>query len=242
MLLQLPPPTLLGWTRRGRPIYTIAGGAPDDPPVTAAPGAVGVVTPPAPPVPTTGTFTQDDLTRLAAREKAQGERAGEKAGGRKLAEQLGLDPDTFDAAAVRKILEGQRTAELEKLSEADKAKADAQADRAAAAADRAAALAERLAGRKERVLRAAGVPDGKGLAVAVSALEITLDDDDATVTAAVAALQGDIPGLFAPGAPRVPGAPGGAPTGTPPRQTPNGDKYEAGAARARALIPAPVSA
>ena len=242
MLLQLPPPTLLGWTRRGRPIYTIAGGAPDDPPGSAVPGAVGVVTPPVPPVPTPpSTFTQDDLTRFLAKEKAQGERAGEKAGARKIAEQLGLDPDTFDAAAVRKILDGQRTAEEAKLSDADKANAAAQADRAAAAADRAAALAERLASRKERVLRSAGVPDGKGLAVAVSALDISLDDDDATVNAAVAALQGDIPGLFAPGAPRVPGAPGGAPTGTPPRQQPNGDKYEAGAARARALN-APVSA
>ena len=241
MLPQLPPPTLLGWTRRGRPIYTIAGGAPDDPPGPPVPGAVGVVTPPAPPVSVPVTFTQDDLTRLAAREKAQGERAGEKTGMRKIAELLGLDPDTFDVAAVRKILDGQRNAEEAKLSDADKAKAAAQTDREAAAADRAAALNERLAGRKERVLRAAGVPEGKGLAVAAAALDIAFDDDDATVNAAVTALQGDIPGLFAPGAPRVPGAPGGAPTGTPPRQQPNGDKYEAGAARARALN-APVSA
>ena len=239
MLPQLPPPTLLGWTRRGRPIYTIAGGAPDDPPGPPVPGAVGVVTPPAPPAPPT--FTQDDLTRLAAREKAQGERAGEKTGMRKIAELLGLDPETFDVAAVRKILDGQRNAEEAKLSDADKAKAAAQTDREAAAADRAAALNERLAGRKERVLRAAGVPEGKGLSVAAAALDIAFDDDDATVNAAVTALQGDIPGLFAPGAPRVPGAPGGAPTGTPPRQQPNGDKYEAGAARARALN-APVSA
>ena len=232
-------PALLGWTKHGRPILTIAGGAPDDPPGPPVPGAVGVVTPPAPPAPPT--FTQDDLTRLAAREKAQGERAGEKTGMRKIAELLGLDPETFDVAAVRKILDGQRNAEEAKLSDADKAKAAAQTDREAAAADRAAALNERLAGRKERVLRAAGVPEGKGLAVAAAALDIAFDDDDATVNAAVTALQSDIPGLFAPGAPRVPGAPGGAPTGTPPRQQPNGDKYEAGAARARALN-APVSA
>lgn len=241
MSRELHPPALLGWTKRGLPIYQIAGGAPDDP--LSPPGAVGVVTPLAPPAQLTApvTFTQDEMTRRMTSEKAQGERAGQKAALRVFAEQLGLDPETFDAAAVRKILDGQRTAELSKMSEADKARAEAQADRELAAADRAAALTERLVGRKERVLRAAGVPEGKGLTVAVGALDIRLDDDDTAVNAAIDALRTDIPGLFAPGAPRVPAAPGGAPTGTPPRQLPTGDKYEAGAARAR-LLNAPLSA
>ncbi len=155
---------------------------------------------------------------------------GDERGKRYMLEQLGL-PQGANLAQIKDALTRASEVQREAMSEAERRAADARAAeqtaaqaRAAAEADRATAAAERLAARKERVLTRAGVSD-EALDVAVPALGITLDDDEATISTKVEALKTKVPGLFGTTPPKVPPAPSGGPTGTPPRQQPTGDAF-----------------
>lgn len=176
------------------------------------------------------TYTQEALQAKLAHEKGQGKRAAERA----IAEALGFDPENFDPAAVKAILDQQRAAEQANMTEAERLKAEAEADREQARKDREAADRLLLDSKKRTALIAAGV-DPKTVDVAAPALAIGKDDDDAAVEAAIATLKEKAPGLFGVATPAPPRLPSGAPTGTPPRQQPTGDAFEKGAERAKKL-------
>jgi len=177
------------------------------------------------------TYTQADLNAIGAREKGLGDRDGRRA----VLESLGLNPDQFDAAAVRAALDAARAAETANLSDSERAKREAEADRQAAATAKAEAAADRLDARKERLLTAAGVAPG-AMFVALGGLPLTAEDDDTAAQGKVEALKQAAPGLFgASTTTGTPLAPSGGPTGTPPRPTPTGDAFTRGQERAKRL-------
>ncbi|MCW2545422.1 MAG: hypothetical protein JWM40_2974, partial [Frankiales bacterium] len=96
---------------------------PDNPPPAPPAGDPG--TPPANPP---RTFTQEDVNRMMAAEKAQGHRAGQA----EALQTLGV----ADAAEAQRIIAAAKEAERAAMSEAQRAQADAQAAAVAAAADR----------------------------------------------------------------------------------------------------------
>lgn len=201
--------------------YNDGGNPPADPP---KPGP-----PPAPtPVPQ---FTQDDLDRIAAKEKAQGQRAGARQALEDLAAELGFtNPDdvkTFVAAA-RKAEEAKKTEEQKRQEELDRREQEL-------AAREAAAVARERAANRRAVLAGLGAT-GDDLEDAAALLRVADDADDQAVREAAEALKGRRPELFgAKPAPQtqLPPAPGGAPAGAPPaRNTPSKDDTKA---KARAL-------
>jgi hypothetical protein len=193
---------------------------------------------------------------MLTREKDQGERAER----RKIAEQLGIDPDKFDPAALKQIVDAKLAQDRAAETEAQRLQREAQEDRDKAKAEREAAAADRLAARRTTALLAAGValpavpqsgdtPEAAAeraaaLNQAAALLDITPDADDAAVTAAVDTLKVRFPGLFTTSStpPTTRPAPSGGPTGTPPRPQPSGDAYDRGAERAKKLAPAAASA
>ena len=190
-------------------------------------------TPPAPPAPDDEKkFTQADVTRLAAQEKAQGERKAR----RKLLEDLGLDPDTAKTEDIKAVLDAKKAAEEATLSAAEKAKRDAESDRAAAAKDKADAATILLDARKQLALVGAGVGTAV-LADAATLLKVAPDVTDEDLTVEIGKLKERLPALFT-GSVAPPPPPGGRPGGTPPRQQPNGDAYQRGAERAKKLAEA----
>ena len=153
-----------------------------DPNPDGTPGA-----PPAGP-PAVKTFTQDEVTAIATREKDQGRvlalrEATEKLGGL-----------TIEDAA--KLAEAARAADEANKTEAQRELAAAQADKAAAAKEKADAAADRHAARLERLLGKAGAVD---VEIAARALDIALGADEAAVTAAIEAFKTKVPGMFATG-------------------------------------------
>lgn len=150
-----------------------------EPSPTGAPSA-----PPAPAAPAVpATFTQEQLTAVAAREKSEGRTAAlrevsDKLGG------LSLDDAAALIEAARKADEANQTQAQRDAAAAATAKAEADKDRAAAAADRHAARVERLL---------AGAVD---VEVAARALTVEVGADDATIKAAIDALKAKVPGLF----------------------------------------------
>jgi len=169
---------------------------------------------PTPPAPTGGTFTQEDLNRIAAAEADKGERRGKQAAAEEAAKTLGV---SVEEAA--RIIKAHQEAEAAAMSEAQRLEAAAKATQAAAEADRAAAKLELHAARVERALTTAGV-DEKAIA-AVNVPGITVDSTPEEIKAAVDKLKVDVPSLFTgvvvpPNAdPQRPGQPLGAPaTGT----------------------------
>lgn len=183
---------------------------PDNPP--PAPPASDPGTPPATPP---RTFTQEDVNRMMAAEKAQGHRAGQA----EALQALGV----ADAAEAQRIITAAREAERAAMTEAQRAQVDAQNAAAAAAADREAAAQERHLARMERALGAANAIQPTPTAALLHG--VPRNADDATLAAAVEKLRTDMPGLFTtavilPGTtPPAPGttppAPGSDP-GTPP--------------------------
>lgn len=137
------------------------------------------------------TFTQDDVTRIAAREKDQGKRSGQ----REILDMLGVE----SVDDVKSFMDKQREAEEARMTEADKAKKAAERDKAEAEAIRAEALAERYNARVERELLKAGVAEGS---IAKVSRLVEVDDpanaDSEVITAAVADLRKEMPQLFQP--------------------------------------------
>ena len=185
-----------------------------------------------PPAPPEKKHTDEDVARIAAAEKAKGERAARAA----LLKDLGLEADA-DLATVKAALDAKTAADTAHLSEAERAKREAEAAKAAADAERAQAKADRHAARVERALVVARVNDDALTDAALLLGTVSPDATDEEVTAAVTALKERRKELFGAAPGTTPPAPDGLP-GTPPRNQPNGDAYQRGADRAKALAPA----
>lgn len=191
------------------------GGTPATPP---APAPADPPKPGPPPGPAKE-FTQEDLDRIAAREKAQGKRSALK----EFAEENGFATPE-DAAA---FIAAGRKAKEDALSDEEKRRQELERREQDITAKEAAALArERAAIRKAAVMGLGAM--GDDLADALAILERELADqpdaDETAVTTAAEALKARRPALFgqAPAAdpqtpPALPPAPGGAPAGGGPR-------------------------
>jgi hypothetical protein len=109
--------TAIGLRRDGRPIWPVAGGAPDDPPPADPPK------PPAPPAdpPKPGDPPKDEPLGEGGKKALDAEREGRKAAEK-------------EAARLKKIVDDADTAKLSDVEKATKAAADAQAAAATATA------------------------------------------------------------------------------------------------------------
>lgn len=214
--------------------YNDGGGNPTPPePSPAEPPKPGP--PPSPtPIPQ---FTQDDLDRIAAREKAQGQRAGARQALEDLAKELGFTkPDD-----VKTFVETARKAQQDALSEEERRRQELEQREQAIADREAAAIArERAAIRKSALLQlgATGTDLEDALALLERDLRDTPDADEQTVQATAEALKERRGALFgaapAPQPGQMPPAPGGAPAGgPPPRQAPSGRPGDRGREMAR---------
>lgn len=170
------------------------------------------------------TFTQDDLTRVAAREKSEGERAGRKA----LLESLGLPADT-KPEDLKARLDAQKQAEEAQKTAAERAKDEADAREVAAKQREDAAAAERHAAAVERHLVRAGVGAGetddekvaKAIERAAKLVEVEQGADATAIAVAVADLKKDMPALFTATATASGDQPGSDPN-PKPRPNPTG--------------------
>ncbi|MEU2755271.1 hypothetical protein [Streptomyces albidoflavus] len=195
----LPHPlTVLGYRRDGRPIYPIIGADGRDPSNDSPGSGDGKL------------VDQETLSRLLAREKSQGERAGIK----QLLE--GLDFDTAEDLST--FVKAQRDVEAAALSEVERREREA-AQRAEEAERRIAqaAVRERKATRRAALLGLGA--HGEDLADAEALLRAAVPDDadEDAVTEAAEALKKRRPGLFGGAAQPAP-APGGSPAGGGPRR------------------------
>lgn len=196
----LPNPLApVGYRRDGRPIYPILGASPEHDlnKPNEDPAAGGV--------------TQDDLSRLLAREKTQGGRAAVK----KLLDGLGF----ADTEKLTEFVTATRDAERAALSEVERREQAAQDKLHAAEAREAQAVARERAAIRRAVLAGLGAA-GEDLDDAVLLIDRALDGqddaDEETVTAAAEQLAERRPELFGTGRVTVPPAPGGSPAGGPP--------------------------
>ena len=143
------------------------------------------------------TFTQADLDRIVQREKAQATAAQ----ARTIAETLGC---TVEEAKAK--LAAAAEAERAAMTEADRKKAEAEADKQAAAKEKAEAQALKRATMAERALVRAGftIPkdDDKGEALAYGTRllgGVAPDADEAAIVAEVGQLKTRFPSLFGAG-------------------------------------------
>lgn len=221
-----------GWTHPYTSIQALAvcyadggGNEPAAPPVPK-PGP-----PPNPPAPAP-MFTQEDLERIAAKEKAQGQRAGARQALEDLAKELGFSsPDD-----VKKFVAAARKAQQDALSEEEKRRQELERREQELAAREAAAIAREAAATRRMILAGLGAT-GDDLEDAAALLRVADDADEDTIREAAEALKNRRPELFgarpAPAPSPLPPAPGGAPAGpTPARTTHSKDDAKA---RARAL-------
>ncbi|MFE6412557.1 hypothetical protein ACFVOR_37120 [Streptomyces sp. NPDC057837] len=231
-----------GWTHPYAGIESLAvfyndgGNPPADPPKPGPPPA------PAP----TPQYTQEDLERIAAKEKDQGKRAGARQALEDLAKELGFtkpdDVKTFVATA--------RKAQQDALTEQERLQQQLAEDRKRIDQETARIAEERRMLAREQALTRLGaldVTDDQGqvsapnlqdaLAILDRELRDAPDADAAQIAAAAARVKQRHPALFgsapAPMPNPLPPAPGGAPASAPPaRSAPGKDDAKA---RARAL-------
>jgi hypothetical protein len=185
------------------------------------------IKPAAPAVDPAKQFTQDDLDRIAAREKAQGKRSALK----EFAEARGFT----SIEDAEEFIEAARKTQQDALSEDEKRRQELERREQEAEAKMAAAVSrERDAIRKAAVMGLGAT--GDDLADALALLDRDLaaqpDADEAAVTAAAEALKARRPALFgtapAQHTPQtLPPAPGGAPAGGGPRSQPTKDDVQA---------------
>ncbi|MGW2739114.1 hypothetical protein ACWC4D_33555 [Streptomyces sp. NPDC001288] len=185
-----------------------------------------------------GTFSQDDLDRIAAREKAQGQRAGARQALEDLAKELGFtNPDD-----VKTFVATARKTQQDALSEEEKRRQDLdKREQELASRETAAVARERAAIRKTALVQLGAT--GSDLEDALALLERDLRDnpdaDEAAVQSAAQALKERRSALFGTAAPQqqpnaMPPAPGGAPAGgPPPRQASAGKPGDRGREMAR---------
>jgi len=134
-------------------------------------------------------FSQDEMSRIATREKEQGKRSGQ----REVLDSLGFK-SLEDAQSFTKTLQD---AESAKLSEADRTKKEAEAERDAAKRERLEAKQERFQARLERQLLTAGVAEAQ-VAKVTKLVESDVDSSDEEITASIAELKESMPQLFTP--------------------------------------------
>lgn len=123
--------------------------------MTEPSGSVSTTTDPATngtTAPTVPTFTQEDLTRVAAREKDQGKQAGRRELEQEIQDEFGVDLAT--AKAMLKT--AKEKADSEK-SEAQRAKEAADAEKQAAATEKEQAALDKHYAKVERALFVAGI-------------------------------------------------------------------------------------
>ncbi|NUQ95881.1 MAG: hypothetical protein HOY79_04730 [Streptomyces sp.] len=233
---RLGPTAAHGWSHpytglAGLAVFYNDGGDPPATPPAGAPAPAAEPPKPGPPPTPAGTFTQEDLDRIAAREKAQGKRSAAK----EFAEKHGFnsieDAEQFIAAA--------RQAEDAKKTEAQKRQEELDRREQELAAREAAAVARERNANRRAVLVGLGAT-GDDLEDAVALLRVDDDADEQTVADAAAKLKERRPELFGQAAPapqpagQMPPAPGGAPAGgPPPRQAPAGKPGDRGREMAR---------
>lgn len=198
----LPSPiTPVGYRRDGRPIYPVLGASSDD--GSNDGGSSGHPSP-------TG-VTQDDLSRLLAREKTQGGRTAVK----KLLGDLGFD----NSEALTEFVTRQRDAEQAALSEIERREQAAEEKTRTAEAREAQAVArERAAVRRSTLagLGSTGADLDDALLLIDRALADQPDADEDAVSVAAQELKERRPELFGQTRDSSPPAPGGSPAGGPP--------------------------
>ncbi|MFI7136559.1 hypothetical protein ACIBQ5_01965 [Streptomyces massasporeus] len=191
----------VGHRRDGRPIYPILGASPEDD--SNKPGDEGS--------PQSGGVTQDDLSRLLAREKTQGGRAAVK----KLLGELGFDT----SEALTEFITTKRDADQAAMTEVERRERAAEEKLKAAEAREAQALTRERAAIRRAALAGLGAA-GDDLADAVLLIDRALldqpDADEDAVTAAAEQLKERRPELFGQARESVPPAPGGSPASGPP--------------------------
>ncbi|MFF8544815.1 hypothetical protein ACF060_31515 [Streptomyces werraensis] len=221
--------------------YNDGGNPPADPP---KPGP-----PPASPEPVKQ-FSQEELERIAAREKSQGERAG----ARKALEEFAAEHGFNNVEDAKAFIEAARKAQQDALTEQERLQQQIAEERKRIEQETARIAEERRTLAREQALTRLGaidVTDDQGqvsepnlqdaLAILDRELRDTPDADAATIAAAAARVKQRHPSLFGdrttPQASPLPPAPGGAPAGAPPaRTTPSKDDAKARAmARAHAM-------
>ncbi|MFE1949915.1 hypothetical protein ACFW9D_05535 [Streptomyces sp. NPDC059524] len=203
------------------------GGDEQQPPVPAPPK-------PAPPAAPSPTFTQEDLERIAAKEKAQGQRAGARQALDEFAAEHGFttvdDAKAFIAAA--------RKAQQDALSEEEKRRQELEKREQDLAAREAAAIARERAAARRAVLVGLGAT-GDDLEDAAALLRVADDADEQAVADAAEKLKERRPELFGvkPQTPpsQLPPAPGSAPAGGSPARQPASKEDAWARARARAV-------
>ncbi|MFF8910503.1 hypothetical protein [Streptomyces olivaceoviridis] len=211
---RLGPTPAPGWAHpytgpAGLAVFYNDGGTPPTP--TPAPADPPKPSPPPAPTPVPQ-FTQEDLDRIAAKEKAQGQRAGARQALEDFAAEHGFnsvdDAKAFIAAA-RKAEEAMKTEEQKRQEELDRREQEL------AARETAATTRERAAARRA-VLVSLGAA-GDDLEDATALLRIADDADEQAIQEAATALKERRPELFgakpAPQPSLLPPAPGGAPAG-----------------------------
>ncbi|MFI1400714.1 hypothetical protein [Streptomyces sp. NPDC020681] len=191
----------VGYRRDGRPIYPILGASPED--ESNHPGSDGGSP--------SGTVTQEDLSRLLAREKTQGGRAAVK----KLLGDLGFD----NSEALIEFITTKRDAEQAALSEVERREQAAE-DKLRAAEEREAQATARERTAVRRAALAGLGASGDDLDDASLLIDRTLAEqpgaDEDAITTAAGQLKERRPELFGQTRESVPPAPGGSPAGGPP--------------------------
>lgn len=214
-------PVTGGWAHPYAPnpsLFYADGGEEPDP--VAPPAAEA----PKPAPPAARTFTQDEVEKLAAKEKAQGKRAGAN----EALAQFAADHGFNSVDDAKTFIEEARKAREAQLSEQEKREqALADREKALAAREAQALAAERTATRRS-VLVGLGAT-GEDLEDAAALLRVDDDADESALAEAAEALKARRPELFgikpAAAAPStMPPAPGGAPAGGPPARQSGGAK------------------
>lgn len=183
---------------------------------------------PPPSAPPAGSFTQEDLDRIAAKEKAQGQRAG----ARQALEEFAAEHGFSNVDDAKAFIAAARQAEDAKKSEDQKRQEELERREQELTAREAAAEAKARAAARREVLAGLGAT-GADLTDAAKLLDVADDADEQTVTDAASALKERRPELFgvkpAPAPSTLPPAPGGAPAGGngPTRQAPSKDDAKA---------------
>lgn len=198
-----------------------------------APAAPPAADPPKPGPPPGRTFTQDEVASMAAKEKAQGERAG----ARRALEEFAAEHGFTNVDDAKAFIEEARKAREAQMSEQEKREQGLAKREQELAAREAAAIARERNANRRAVLVGLGAT-GDDLEDAAALLRVPDDADDATVQDAATALKERRPELFGVAQPPPPGtpppAPGGAPAGGPPaRQAPAGKPGDRGREMAR---------
>ncbi|SED63942.1 hypothetical protein SAMN05428942_2175 [Streptomyces sp. 2112.2] len=198
----LPNPHVpLGHRRNGRPIYPILGASPEDD-SNKREGDGGTLG---------DAVSQEDLSRLLAREKTQGGRAAVK----KLLGELGFD----NSEALTEFITAKRDAEQAALTEVERREQAAEEMLRTAETREAQAAARECAAIRRAALAGLGAA-GDDLSDAILLIDRALDDhpdaDEDAVAAAAEQLKERRPELFGQTRETTPPAPGGSPAGGPP--------------------------